>query len=145
MRRLLLAGMVLFTGCGDDSSGPDGETADIEGSWSWSADISNDEVEISCSAVGSALIEQSGEQFSGQITNSTGTCNTPTGSVPFDLNGAIVGGLIEGNAVSFEDNDCEYSGLASGDPVDEVDGDVTCIFSVEGEDLEFTGTWQMSR
>lgn len=144
MRLLLLAGIVLFVACDDDSSGPD-ETVDIEGSWSWTAEVLNAELSLTCEGSGDAVIEQSGSQFSGQITNSTGSCTGPGGEQAFDFNGAIVGGTIDGDNVEFSDDFCDYSGVATGDPIDDVDGDVTCLFPSGAGNIEMTGTWAMNR
>jgi hypothetical protein len=143
VRLLLLAGMVLLVACGDDSSGPD-DGVDIEGTWTWSAEISNVEFELTCDASGDAIIEQSGSQFTGQIVNGTGSCSGPGGSQPFDPNGAI-GGVIDDDNVELSDDFCEYTGVATGNPVTEVDGNVTCVFPTDEEDIQMTGTWQMNR
>ena len=143
MRWLLLV-LLLVPACGDDSSGPD-EVVNIAGSWNWAADVSNTELSLTCVASGAALLEQSGSQFSGVISNGSGTCTGPGGSAPFDPNGAIGGGTIEDDNVSFDDNFCEYTGIATGNPTNEIDGDVTCIFPIQGEDVVMTGTWEMNR
>lgn len=144
MRLFLLAGLVLFLGCSDSNDPGDGPV-DIEGTWTWSAEFGSDVLELSCSASGGAIVEQSGSQFSGQIVNGSGACSGPGGSLPFDPDGAIVGGTIDDDNVEFEDASCEYTGIATGDPVDEIDGDMTCVFFIDGEDVEMTGTWQMER
>lgn len=144
MRFLLLAGTVLLIACSDDSSGPD-EPVEVEGTWTWSAEISNPALELTCTGSGEAIIEQSGTQFSGQIVNGTGSCDGPDGTVPFDPNGAIVGGTIDGDNVEFSDDFCDYTGVATGNPVSEVDGDVTCLFPDGEEDIEMSWTWEMSR
>lgn len=143
MRLFLLAGMVLLVAC-SDSSGPEGEgPADIEGTWTFEADISDTELTVTCTATGVALIEQSGSQFTGQIMNSTGTCSGPDGDFPFDANGALVGGTIDDDNVEFDDAACTYTGLATGD---EIDGDVTCLFvDDDGEEITLSGNWQMTR
>lgn len=145
MRLLPLAGMVLLVAC-SDSSDPDGDDpVDIEGTWTWSAEVTNDEFELTCSASGEANIEQSGSQFSGQIVNGTGSCSSPEGPLPFDPNGAIVGGSIDDDNIEFSDDFCDYTGVATGSPINEVDGDVTCVFPIGDEDVTLEGTWQMQR
>lgn len=143
MRHLLLASLILVLAC-SDSNNPDGPV-DIEGTWTWSAEFGNDEIDLTCTASGGATIEQSGSQFSGQIVNGTGTCTGAGGSGPFDPNGPIVNGTIDDDNVAFADAFCDYSGVATGDPVDEVDGDMDCVFIIEGESVETTGTWEMAR
>ena len=145
MRLFLLAGIALLVACSDSSDPGDDDTADIEGSWDWTANISNAELELTCTASGGATIEQSGDEFSGQIQNSDGICSGPQGTFPIDLDGALGSGLVQARSVSFEDDACEYTGVATGDPTDEIDGDVTCTFILDDEPAVFEGTWEMTR
>ena len=147
MRLLPLAGIVLLAACSDSNDPDGGEPADIEGSWTWTADLSSTEIELTCTTTGGATIEQSDDRFTGQILDSEGTCSGPEVNIPFDLDGAFGSGVIEGSAVSFQDDRCEYTGVATGDPVDEIEGDVTCTFAFNnnGETVTFDGSWEMTR
>ena len=147
MRSLLAVLLLSLVACSDDdSSGPDGDDfANIDGSWTWAADVANSELQLSCLAAGSATINQTGDQFNGTITGSSGSCTGPEGTFPFDSDGPIGGGFVEGNSVSFDDNFCDYTGVATGNPINEVDGEVTCVFPISGQDVTMVGTWEMQR
>ena len=146
MRLLPLAGLVLLVACSASSDPGGGEPADIEGSWTWTAGISSTAIELTCTTTGAATIEQSGDHFTGQILDSEGTCSGPDVNIPFDLDGVLGSGVIDGSAVSFEDDRCKYTGVATGDPVDEIEGDVTCafVFNNNDETVSLNGSWEMS-
>jgi hypothetical protein len=147
MRRLLLLGLVLVVACSDDDDGTDpNDIVDIDGDWIFSASASNPELDVSCVLAGSLSIQQNESQFTGTITESEGTCTTPEGDFIFDSDGAIGGGaIVNEDEVQFDDPFCTYSGQAQGNPADQIEGEVACVFSIDGVDVPMEGTWQMDR
>jgi hypothetical protein len=145
MKRIVLAAAMLLAACGgDDSTGPSG-AANVAGNWVWQANVSNASFQLSCVATGSLVLQQSGAQFSGQLTNGQGTCTGPGGSAPFDPNGSLTSGTISGSTLSYSDGICTYSGQMSGSPVNQVQGNVNCTFAIEGQNIPMTGTWHVGR
>ena len=145
MRRFLPAGLILVVACSDDGSDPN-EPVDIQGSWTFTASVSNSELDITCEASGGLSITQSGDQFSGTVSNGEGTCTSPAGPLSFDPSGAIGGGTItDEDQIEFSDDFCTYTGQATGNPATEVQGDASCVFNIGGQDIPMEGTWQLER
>ena len=145
MRRFLPAGLILVAACSDDSSDPN-DAVDIQGSWNFSASVSNSELGITCEASGGLSISQAGDQFSGTISNGEGTCALPDGSASFDPSGAIGSGTItDEDQIEFSDDFCTYTGQATGNPATEVQGDASCVFGIGAQDVPMEGTWQLER
>ena len=148
MRRwliLLLPSVALAAACGSDSSGPNDGPPSLAGVWSLEADVSNGSLQVSCVLTGMVTITQSGNQFSGQASNTSGLCTAPGQSEPFTGDGPLTGGTISGSQVSYTDGVCTYTGTMSGDPVNRIQGDVSCDFPIQGTDVPMNGTWQLSR
>src|SRR4026207_961452 len=125
MRRwliLLLPSVAIAAACGSDSSGPndrpprltpapaasassgpnDGPPS-LAGVWSLEADVSNGSLQVSCVLTGTVTITQSGTQFRGQASNTSGLCTAPGQSEPFTGDGPLTGGTISGSQVSYTD------------------------------------------
>ncbi len=140
----LAAFAVLLAACGGSSTGPS-MPASIGGTWSYSANISNTQLQTSCQATGTVTINQSGSQFSGSNTGNS-VCTGPGGTSAGPAGGTISGGQVTGNSLTFvDDQGCSYSGAASGSPTNRMSGQVTCPLSVGGTTYQFTGTWTASR
>lgn len=139
--------LVLSVGCGgsDGPSGPSGNTINLDGSWSYSFNVSNSQLQTSCVGSGTLSIDQSGAQFSGSSQGQT-TCTGPSGQVTDQVSGVLTGGTISGSSISFLDDDgCQYTGSVSGNPVNRASGQASCDLAFQGQTYTFTGTWQASR
>jgi len=143
---LLLPSLALAAAaCGGDSSGPSDSTPSLAGAWSLEADVSNSSLQVSCVLTGTVTLTQSGSQFSGQASNTSGLCTAPGQSEPFTGDGPLTGGTISGSQVSYTDGICTYTGTMSGDPINRIQGNVSCDFPIQGTDVPMNGTWQLSR
>jgi hypothetical protein len=145
---LIVAGMM--AACGDDSGGGGSPTEpqvlSIAGTWTFSDNMSNAASGISCTATGTVTISQSGTNFTGSVTATTGVCTDSFGNA-IDNTGtqSLTGGQISGNSVSFQLPFCQYNGTVSGNPANAMSGTQTCTLDVGGISYQFTGTWQGSR
>jgi hypothetical protein len=144
--RLLAAGVTVsvLAACGGESTGPN-STANIGGTWQVVASISNAGLQLSCTASGVVSVSESGQNFTGQVSGSSETCTGPGGSISDTIDGPLTGGQISGSSVSYSDGDCTYTGSMTGDPVNLIKGPVSCTIPIQGQNYQFTGTWQISR
>src|SRR4026207_2232885 len=88
---------------GSDSTGPNDGPPSLAGVWSLEADVSNGSLQVSCVLTGTVTITQSGTQFRGQASNTSGLCTAPGQSEPFTGDGPLTGGTISGSQVSYTD------------------------------------------
>lgn len=145
MRWLIgLALLVSACGGGSDATNPN-QDAQIGGTWSFSHNISDRVVGISCTGSGQIVINQSGTQFTGNA-NQRGLCTASDGS-SVDASGqsSIQGGQVNGMGVSFRGGNCAYTGTASGSPINRLDGQETCQLDAGGQTLNLAGTWSAGR
>ena len=140
-------GATVLTACGGggDSGGPS-TPVDIDGTWNYSVTVSNSTVQVSCNTTGTMVINQAGDQATGTYSGQ-GECNGPGGSTGQQpVAGNVSGGKINGNKVSFGDQEgCSYSGTASGTPTNAMGGNASCVVGVQGTNYTFRGTWSASR
>lgn len=135
--------------CGGDSgpSGPD--VLNMAGTYDYAFNVSNASLQVSCSGTGRLTINQNGAQFSGQSTDGATNCTGPGGQLVLANNGQVTGGTINGNQISFSfplaEAGCNATGTASGSPVNNLSGIVTCTLAVSGQTVQLSGTWQGSR
>jgi hypothetical protein len=99
---------------------------------------------LSCTAVGTAALTQSGDQFSGTV-DQVGTCSGPGGTIDNSGTGSITGGQISGSDLSFQALACQYEGSVSGNPANQLTGTSTCTLAEAGVTYTFTGQWQAGR
>ena len=139
---LVAAAAALFAACGD-STGP----VTLGGSWSFNDAISNSQLATSCSSNASINLTQNGNTFNGSVASGTSTCSSSGSSNSAAMDGALfTGGQIQGTSISFtDDSGCSYTGTVSGNPVNRMSGDESCVVAVSGTNYTFTGTWQASR
>lgn len=131
----------LLLGCGDSSTGPD---SNLTGVWQFSGTFSNASLQVSCNATGTANITQSGSNLSGNAAQQ-GSCNGPGGVVDNSGSGNITGGQLNGRSVTFQWDECSYTGTVTGEPANRMSGSTTCTIALLGQDYTFTGQWQASR
>jgi hypothetical protein len=112
--------------------------------WQFSGTFSNASLQVSCNATGTANLTQSGNNLSGTAVQQ-GSCNGPGGTIDNSGSGNITGGQLNGTSVSFQWDECSYTGTVSGDPANRMSGNTTCTIAVLGQDYTFTGQWQASR
>ncbi|UCF20059.1 MAG: Ig-like domain-containing protein, partial [Gemmatimonadota bacterium] len=138
---LILAG--LLAGCGDgaDTTGP---APDFSGAFLFHASMVDADHQITCTAEGTAVIQQSGSTFTGNFTQ-TGECVGPGGSADNSGSGSLSAGRFDGRAVSFEAAGCRYEGNLVGQPPSGAQGEVTCSISEGGERFDFAGDWLVTR
>jgi len=135
-------GAAVLTACGGDSGGPSAPV-DIDGTWSMAVTASNSTV--SCSAHGTIVINQAGNQATGTYTDLV-VCNGPGGRVSQPRAGNIGLIKIDGNKVSFiDDGGCSYSGAAYWTPTNAMGGNASCTVGVQGTNYSFRGTWSANR
>jgi hypothetical protein len=112
---VLLAAVLGMTACGgDDATGP--SNASVAGAWTLS--VSNMSGQgVSCSVGGTALtLTQSGTTFSGTYGPGTMTCVAGSQSTEVGVQGTVVNGTVDGNAVAFDldTQDFHHTGSVSG-------------------------------
>lgn len=139
----VLLGSILMVACGGDSTGPAND-ANVAGQWSFGETLSAPSFSLSYVGTGTVQLSQSGSQFSGTADEQV-VVSGPNGSVNASGSGTISGGQINGNSVSFQASTCDYSGTASGNPTNRLEGTVGCDVDVQGQTIHFTGTWQAGR
>lgn len=140
MKRMMA--VLLLAACGDDGTGPSG--ASLTGSWTFSQNFSNQQVAISCQNNGSAILSHTGNNLSGSTT-STGSCSGPGGVIDNSGTATISGGQVNGAQVTFQAAGCNYTGTVSGSPPNRINGTLSCVIAVAGQQLTFTGTWQAGK
>jgi hypothetical protein len=116
--RTLTASVLLalaLTACGgDDATGP--SNANLAGAWTLSATNMSGSG-VSCGLSAAALtIGQSGTTFSGSYGPGTLTCVAGSQSIGATIQGTIVNGTVDGNAVTFDldTQDFHHTGSVSG-------------------------------
>lgn len=143
--RLILGAMILLTGCGDDGGGGPGDDFDISAVWSLSGEAaSTGGLSGTCSFAGTLALTQTGTTAEGTIDGPL-TCDIPEiGELDEDLNDEPVEGIqVDGDNVSWNEDNCEFAGEAQND--DRIEGDLNCTASYLGVPVNIVGTWQMSR
>jgi hypothetical protein len=133
--------------CSGSETGP--SLANINGSWKLSALVQNDG-DVTCIIGGALSISQSGDHFTGQVSESTVYCVTSTpgdSTNERNVDGAITGGTITHNiSMSFSDAGCFYKdGLIVDSSGQQVTGGVICNLSYKGQSYPFSGSWGLAR
>ena len=142
-RTIALSFCALTIGCG--GSDPTGPVLDLSGDWSFTANISNAELSVSCSSTGSANLVHSASTFSGSLVFQR-FCSGPDRSFEDSGTGRLVGGQVNGNEVSFHDDGelgCSYTGTVSGS--NQMSGTTICAVAISGLTLTFTGPWKAGK
>ena len=141
---------IFLIGCGGDS-GPTGPALlDLTGAWSFTVNISTNNPALllgfSCNVTGTADIVQSTTTFSGNLTFERFCSGVPGVSYADAGTGRIVGGQINGNAVSFQDDGelgCSYTGTVSGS--NRMAGTTMCAVDLSGMTVTLDGKWQAGK
>ena len=142
---LVVGAVAAVAACGSSSTAPTA-VPDISGTWTVGASVSNAGLQVTCSLQGTATVQQSGSNFTGNFTGSTTTCTGPGGTVAGNADGPITGGQIVGSTVSYNDGQgCAYTGTVTGTPANRIQGSATCQLAVAGQTYTFTGTWTAGR
>ena len=141
VRRLLLVLSAFLVACSSDSNSP---SANISGSWSFTDNISNSTLGVSCMSQGTAAYTQTGTQVSATATVHA-VCTGPGGVA--DTTGTnTLAGDIDGDNVSFQDSSgCTLEGTVSGSPSNRMSGTEHCTVAISGQNYAFTGTWSSVR
>jgi len=142
MQRLLLCSLLALglAACGGDkSTGP--SDADIGGSWRITfTNMSG--FGVSCNSNAFPLqITQSGSTFTGSYGLGTFTCTGPGGSTSVDVEGVVVNGTVDINAVAFDldTQDAHQTGSVSGNSMSG-----TAWWRLDlggGQIITFNGNW----
>jgi len=141
-RSLLLLALGAALACGGENpAAPAGPPARIDGDWYYGEHFSDQANQITCRDSGVISVAQAGDGF-GALVVVNGTCVGPGGSFPFSDSGAVTGGHVSGNTVTFTAPGCSYSGTAHGTPPSSVSGSLSCTQTDQGVTLTLTGTWQ---
>jgi len=138
---LLLALGGSFACGGENPAAPAGPPASIDGDWYYGETFRDAAQQISCSDTGVISVAQVGDGF-GAFVVVNGNCITPAGSFPFSDSGAVTGGHVSGNTVTFTAPGCSYSGTAQGTPPATVSGTLRCTQTDQGVTITLTGTWR---
>lgn len=141
MKRLLIL-VTLLVACGKDGTGPD--VPDISGNWHLVETATIAALSMNCSSDGTATINQIGGGFSGSYVQ-TGSCTYGGQLYDNSGSGALVDGTIDGDQVTFREEDCVYIGKAAGSPVNRLEGTVVCPWENSGQTYQFNGTWTATR
>jgi hypothetical protein len=147
--RRRLTSLILLAGCGGSSADDGFPTAptqpiNVNGPWVIQAAIANPDLRASCSMSGTLFLAQTGNQFTGTLTQSHGTCSDPSGQVSGALDGLVEAGGVNGDQVSYAHGPCALVGETNSRS-DEVEGTITCIAPYNGETVPASGTWRMTR
>ena len=126
------------------SDGPTEPEIDLSGTWQFSGSFSNAELAVSCNGSGTVTIAQSGNNLSGTAIQE-GTCNGPGGVVDNSGAGSLTGGQLTGSTVTFQWDECSYTGVVSGSPANRMTGSTSCTIALLGQNYLFTGQWQAGR
>lgn len=127
------------------STGP--SLPDIDGNWHLSALVRNNGP-VACFIDGALSISQSGDHFSGQVSESTVYCLTTTpgdSTNEADVDGSITGGTITHNStMSFSDARCYFTNglIVDAQPVT---GAANCNLAYKEQRYPFSGTFQLTR
>ena len=124
-----------------ETSGPGGPPPAIAGAWAFGQRLTGGG--SSCANHGTVTISQNGSSFTATYSQ-TGFCSGPGGTVDNSGFGDITNGRLNGAAVQFSLPGCSYRGNVVGDPPDGATGTVTCAIAVNGQSVDFTGTWHVS-
>lgn len=118
-------------------------TYDVDGVWRFEQTIGNTTAGVTCNSSGDVGITQDGPHFTAQGLQS-GYCDGPGGSQGFtDEPFAITNGTIDGNTITFHDDECSYRGTARGTRPDSVTGTATCRIRVDASTVTLNGTWHV--
>ena len=137
---LLALGAALACG-GENPAAPAGPPVSIDADWYYGEHFSDQAHQITCSDTGVISVTQAGDGF-GALLVVNGSCASPAGSFPFSDSGAVSGGHVSGNTVTFTAPGCSYSGTAHGAPPATVSGTLQCSQTEQGVTFTFNGTWQ---
>lgn len=143
--RLILGAMILLTGCTDEQGGGPSDDFDISAVWSFSGEAaSTGGLAGTCSFAGTLALTQTGTTAEGTIDGPL-TCNiSEVAEVDDNLNQEPVEGIqVDGNNVSWSQDNCEFAGEVQND--DRIEGDLNCTTSSLGVPVDIVGTWQMNR
>lgn len=123
----------------------------IGGNWSFSVNVSNAEVSVSCQIEGTMSVRQAAYGIANSawgLAACTDHSETYTQEVDWDINE----GSVYGTEVSFRDLQCIYMGSGSGSPrINQLSGNVACTGPQANalwsafKNYTFVGTWQASR
>jgi hypothetical protein len=97
-------------------------------------------LQANCQAAGQAVIQQTGNRFTGQLNGAQPVCTGAFISTP--ASGTISGGQVSGGNVTFTTGACVYSGSFTSNAIS---GTNRCDLTVDETEQTFSGTWQMSR
>ncbi|HEY7235476.1 MAG TPA: hypothetical protein VH539_15080 [Gemmatimonadaceae bacterium] len=137
--------LVAACGASSDATAPQGPR-NIGGGWSVAIAMSNASLRITCQGNGLMSLVQTGTNFTGYVSNSGLLCTGPGGSAGGSWDGPLTGGQVSGSEVSMsDDTGCSYNGTASGNPVNRIDGHVTCMVPAQGSVYPFSGPFVATR
>ncbi len=141
---VLLAVAVFAAGCGDDITGP--SPAAIGGAWRLSAPNMAGEG-VSCSLQNAPIaLTQTGATFTGNYGPATLSCVAGGQSASASVQGAIISGSLDGNAVEFDldTQDFHHTGSVSGNSMS---GTARWNINLGGSVGEVTlnGNWSAAR
>ena len=146
---LALIPLFAFAACGGDSTdqtgtGPTGLMADITGGWQFGDNLTSATIKLYCGSQGRITVTQTGADFIATANVRQSCQDSLQGGTSADVVVPITGGRLDGTAVSFQTNRCQYSGTLSGILDNTMSGTVSCTFLSLPNHL-FTGTWQALR
>ena len=116
----------------------------LAGLWQFSEILTSETHDIGCNSSGSVILSQAGASFGGTVQVES-TCLGPGGSIDNSGEGAITGGQISGNIVTFQIPFCSYQGRIIGSPPVRITGTATCTYQLAGERVEFQAEWQAGK
>ena len=138
-----LCASATLAACGDATGV--GRVPSVGGDWQLHTMTSSVELGVTCEADGMVSITQRGQNFTGEVSESRETCSGPGGTAIGDVDGALLGGQISGNTLTYSDGSCDYSGTVSGSPANRVMGEMSCTVVLQSGTYVLSGTWRLMR
>ena len=118
----------------------------IAGAWTYAGGLS-DTIMASCQLNGTAILNQTNDQFTGLLLNGVQVCLYGGERYEDPLYGPVTAGEIAGESVRFMGAGCLHMGTISGSPANHMVGVFNCSFEMPPGTRAhaFSGTWEANR
>ena len=141
MRRRLTSAALLATACGANQ--PPAPTAlPVTGAWSYVQQAAGESSR--CMEGGQLQMTQRADQLVGSFA-ARGGCEDARQARDFVRSGDLIGGRVQGSAISFSLGECHYQGTLAGAPPDRGAGTLRC----DADGVRFAetvaGNWELRR
>ncbi len=141
---LFVAAAALGACSKSDATGPTTTNTGVNGNWTFQELLSNAGIGLTCADSATITLTQSGQTFTGTYAQ-TGVCSQGGQQGANDGNGNVTNGVIKGDSIAFNEDNCLYTGTTTGNPATRMGGNVDCPDTSTGQLIDITGNWSMSR